>query len=201
MPHGVRTLEGTTTQIGDERLAALAAALRALGTPVGSHLGVMPFVAFQASFDPLLTPGARNYWKSHNFNDLSDEVLDVVVEYAGKLPSDQSEIFLAQMGGATSRIARDATAYLHRDARFVLNVHTRWKAAGDDRQCIDWARAFFDAAAPFATGGVYINFMPEDEVDRVEETHGENYARLQQVKTKYDPDNLFCVNQNIAPAG
>ena len=82
----------------------------------------MPFVGFQAAFDPLLTPGARNYWKSHNFAALSDEAIDTILEFGHSLPSDQSEIFLAQMGGAQSRVAPDATAYWHRDAAFVMNV-------------------------------------------------------------------------------
>ena len=98
------------------------------------------------------------------------------------------------------RVPADATVYEHRDTEFVLNVHTRWEAAEDDERCIGWAREFFDASAPFATGGVYVNFMPEDETERVGKAFGRNYARLAKLKAKYDPDNLFRLNQNVEPA-
>jgi FAD/FMN-containing dehydrogenase len=97
------------------------------------------------------------------------------------------------------RVRPDATAYAHRDARFVMNVHCRWMDAADDERCIAWARDYFKASAPFANGGVYVNFMPGDEGERVRNAYGVNYDRLVQVKRKYDPDNLFRVNQNIRP--
>ena len=163
------------------------------------HVGVMPYTAWEKAFDPLLTPGARNYWKSHNFSAMSDAALDTIIDYAGKLPSDQTEIFIGLLGGETSRIAVDATAYAQRDAQFVLNVHARWESATDDQRCIAWAREFFDASAPYATGGVYINFMTEEEGDRVAAAYGAGYQRLIQLKEKYDPGNLFRLNQNIKP--
>ena len=93
----------------------------------------------------------------------------------------------------------EATAYTHRDAEFVLNVHTRWEDPARDDECVGWAREFFDASAPHATGGVYVNFMSEDEGDRVEAAYGVNYDRLVELKNKYDPGNLFRLNQNIQP--
>ena len=174
--------------------------LRSFGTPHGEHVGVMPYTAWQQAFDPLLTPGVRNYWKSHNFSTLGDEALATIIDYAGQLPSDQSEIFIGLLGGETSRIAADANAYAQRDAQFVLNVHTRWEAVADDQRCIAWARKFFDASAPYATGGVYINFMTEEEGDRVTAAYGAGYQRLVQLKEKHDPKNLFRLNQNIKPA-
>ncbi|HUG58969.1 MAG TPA: BBE domain-containing protein, partial [Candidimonas sp.] len=174
--------------------------LRKFGTPLGEHIGVQPYTAWQQAFDPLLTPGARNYWKSHNFSTLADGLFDAVIEYIGKLPSSQCEIFFGAIGGATERQAPNATAYAHRDARFVMNVHGRWDDAADDKRCIDWARAFFQASAPFASGGVYVNFLTADEGDRVRSAYGPNYDRLARIKMQYDPDNLFRTNQNIAPA-
>ena len=103
------------------------------------------------------------------------------------------------LGGATTRPAPESAAYAHRDAQFVMNVHGRWEAPADDERCISWARGCFDAATPFATGGVYVNFMTADEGDRVRAAYGSNYPRLAQVKHKYDPGNLFCMNQNIKP--
>ena len=173
--------------------------LRQLGQPIADGFGPYPFAGFQQAFDALLTPGARNYWKSHNFTELGDGLIDTLVDYGSRLPSPQSEIFVAQMGGATNRVAADATAYPHRDVEFIMNVHTRWDTAHQDNLCIAWAREFYDATEPFATGGVYVNFISEDE-DRIRGAYGANYARLSEVKVKYDPDNFFSVNQNVRPS-
>jgi len=174
--------------------------LRRLGTPIGEHVGVQPYTAWQQAFDPLLTPGARNYWKSHNLTTLEDGLIDTVVRYAETFPSPQCEIFVAALGGATTRPAPESMAYAQRDARFVMNVHGRWNDAADDARGIGWARDFFNASAPFATGGAYVNFMTADEGDRVRAAYGSNYARLAEVKRNYDPNNLFSVNQNIQPS-
>lgn len=174
--------------------------LRRIGKPIAEHLGRVPYVGFQQAFDPLLTPGARNYWKSHDFRAVSDAVIDGIVTYASRLPTPHCEIFLGQLGGVAGRVAPDAMAFGRRDAEFVMNVHTRWEDAADDRRCIAWAREFFDAMAPHAMGSVYVNFMPDDEKDRVPAAFGANYARLASVKAKYDPANLFRMNQNIQPA-
>jgi FAD/FMN-containing dehydrogenase len=174
--------------------------LRTFGTPCGEHLGVQPYTAWQKAFDPLLTPGARNYWKSHNFLELGDKVVDTVLRYAGNLPTSQSEIFIGVFGGQVRQVPSDATPYAHRDALYVMNVHTRWDEATDDSRCISWAREFFDAATPYATGGVYVNFLTEDEAARVGAAYGKNYDRLMRIKKTYDPQNIFRQNQNIQPA-
>ncbi|RME71618.1 MAG: FAD-binding oxidoreductase, partial [Verrucomicrobia bacterium] len=174
--------------------------VRGFGNAHGEHLGAMPFVAWQQAFDPLLTPGERNYWKSHNFTELSDDLFDVTVKYATEIPDPQCEIFIAQLGGAINRVAPDATAYAHRNTQFVINVHGRWSAAADDDRCIGWARAFFDATAGFANGGVYVNFMTAEESARVPNAFGPNFERLAAIKARYDPNNLFNQNQNIMPA-
>lgn len=174
--------------------------LRKFDTPLGEHVGVQPYTAWQQAFDPLLTPGARNYWKSHNFSTLQDGLFDAVIEYIEKLPSPQCEIFFGAIGGATTRPAPHSAAYAHRDAQFVMNVHGRWEDPVDDERCIAWARDFFNASAPFASSGVYVNFLTADEGDRVRSAYGPNYDRLAQVKRTYDPDNLFRMNQNIQPA-
>lgn len=173
--------------------------LRGFGQPHGEHIGVQPYAAWQRTFDPLLAPGARNYWKSHNFSELSDGVIDVALEYAGKLPNPQCEIFIGMVGGQASRVSGQATAYAQRDAKYVINVHGRWDNPDDDQQCIAWAREFFKAATPHAMGGVYVNFLTQDETDRIPAAYGPNYERLVQLKNKYDPTNLFCLNQNIKP--
>jgi FAD/FMN-containing dehydrogenase len=174
--------------------------LRTFGQSHGEHIGPQPFAAWQKAFDPLLTPGARNYWKSHNFSELNDGALDAIIEYAGKLPSPQCEIFIGLIGGQASRVGPDATAYVARDTKFVLNVHARWDEPRDDKQCIAWAREFFAKSTPYATGSAYVNFMTEEEGDRVAAAYGPNYKRLVQMKKKYDPKNLFRMNQNIKPS-
>jgi FAD/FMN-containing dehydrogenase len=173
--------------------------LRTFGDACGEHIGVQPYTAWQKAFDPLLTPGARNYWKSHNFAALSDGAIDAIIQYTRKLPSEQSEIFLGLLGGQTNRVAADATAYPHRDVLYAMNVHTRWTDPGEDKKCITWAREFFAASAPHALGSVYINFLTEDESERISQAYGKNYDRLVEAKNKYDPDNLFRQNQNIKP--
>ncbi len=177
----------------------LIAPLRDFGTPYGEHIGVQPYVEWQQAFDPLLTPGARNYWKSHNFTELKDEALDIMIDFVHRLPGPQCEIFIGMVGGAANRVAANAMAYGHRDARFVLNVHARWDDLAQDNTCIAWARDFFKASAPYASAGVYINFMTEEEGERVKAAYGPNYERLVQLKRQYDPENLFHLNQNISP--
>jgi FAD/FMN-containing dehydrogenase len=177
----------------------VAQPLREFGKPIADVIAPQPFKAWQAVLDPLLTPGMRNYWKSHDFRELSDGLIDVLVEYAGRIPDPQTEIAFAQLGGAVSRVPAGATAYAHRDAQHVLNVHGRWDSAAKDAACIGWARELFKASAPFATGGAYVNFLTQEEGERVRAAYGGNYDRLVALKTKYDPSNLFQINQNIRP--
>jgi FAD/FMN-containing dehydrogenase len=174
--------------------------LRSFGTVLGEHVGVMPFTAWQQAFDPLLTPGARNYWKSHNFTELSDGTIEQFIKYASNLPSPQTEIFLGMMGGQVNRIDPAATAYAHRDAELVMNVHGRWEDKADDDKVIKWSRDFFNDTKQFASAGVYVNFMTGDEADRIEFAFGSNYEKLTRVKKQYDPNNLFRINHNIKPA-
>src|SRR5919197_137821 len=178
----------------------VAAPLRKFGRPLADVIGPTPFTAWQTVLDPLLTPGMRNYWKSHDFREISDGLIDVFVEHARRIPDPQTEIAFAQLGGAVSRVPHEATAYTHRDAQFVLNVHGRWAEPAKDAECIGWARELFKAAAPFATGGVYVNFMTQEEGDRVRAAYGANYDRLVELKNRYDPTNLFRLNQNIRPS-
>jgi len=177
----------------------LVAPLRRFGNPHGEHMGPMPYVDWQKAFDPLLTPGARNYWKSHNFMELRDEAFGAVIAYAGKLPTPQCEIFIGLVAGAANRVPVDATAYVARDAKFVLNVHARWDDPKQDKACIAWAREFFEASKPYASGGAYVNFMTAEESERVTSAYGANYQRLTRIKKQYDPKNFFHVNQNIRP--
>jgi len=177
----------------------LVAPMRAFGDPVGEHVGMAPYTAWQQAFDPLLTPGFRNYWKSHNFTALHDGLFSSMIDYAGKMPSPHCEIFIGLVAGKMNEVPADATAYSGRDMKFVMNVHGRWETAEEDDKCIGWSREFFKASAPYASGGAYVNFMTEEEADRVKAAYGVNYERLASLKAKYDPLNTFRMNQNIKP--
>ena len=177
----------------------VAKPLRDFGKPIADIVGPMPYTAWQTILDPLLTPGARNYWKSHDFRELPDGLIDVLVKHARTIPDPQTEIACAQLGGAVERVPNEATAYSHRDGRWVMNVHGRWSEPAKDAECMAWARGLFAAAAPFATGSVYVNFLTEEEQGRVGEAYGKSLDRLVAIKNRLDPTNLFRVNQNIRP--
>jgi FAD/FMN-containing dehydrogenase len=168
--------------------------------PIADVIGPAPYTAWQQAFDPLLAPGSRNYWKSLSFDRLDDGALDIARNFAAQLPDAQCEVFLAQVGGAVNRIPADATAYADRSASVIMNVHARWDDPGADRACIDWARSLFAAMSPFANGAAYVNFLTQDEADRVRNAYGPNFQRLAQLKNTWDPDNRFRVNHNIAAA-
>jgi FAD/FMN-containing dehydrogenase len=173
--------------------------LRHFGAPHGEHIDLQLYDQWQQAFDPLLAPGARNYWKSLNFTELTDGLFDAVLSVAGRLPNNQCEIFIGLIAGAPNRVAPEATAFFHRDARFVMNVHGRWNDVSEDATGIAWARDFFQAAKPYASAGGYVNFMTGDEDMRVPSAYGDNYDRLKELKKRYDPENVFRHNQNIAP--
>jgi FAD/FMN-containing dehydrogenase len=174
-------------------------ALRALGKPIADVISPHPFTAWQAAFDPLLTAGARNYWKSHDFDELSDGAIEKILGAVRALPSPECEVFIAQVGGAMARIGPEAMAWSNRKSHFIMNAHSRWREKDQDSACVAWARRLSEAVAPFASGSVYVNFMPEDESNRIESAYGANYRRLAEIKRRYDPDNQFRFNQNIRP--
>ncbi|MDW6025863.1 FAD-binding oxidoreductase [Mesorhizobium sp. BAC0120] len=198
--HGREVLILAMCWVGDMAAGEKAMAkLRGLGKPIVDVVSPHPFVGWQSAFDPLLTPGARNYWKTHDFDRLDEGLIDTLIKAVGELPGPECEVFVAHVGGAMSRVPIGATAYPQRDAHYTMNVHTRWREAREDAACIGWARDLFDEAGKYALGSAYVNFMPEDEGDRIEKVYGPNYHRLREVKWRYDPGNLFRANQNIRP--
>ncbi len=171
--------------------------LRDLGQPIADVIGPHPYADWQQAFDPLLTPGARNYWKSNDFLTLPDEVIDIAIAATAALPDPQSEIFIAHLGGAMARVDTAATPFPQRQRHFLMNVHTRWSDPAQDQSCIAWARDLFDQTVPHAAGSVYVNFMPSDDDGRMSEAYGPNMDKLGRIKAKYDPKNLFRLNHNI----
>jgi FAD/FMN-containing dehydrogenase len=198
--HGREVLILAMLWAGDPREGESATrGLRSFGKPLADVVAPMPYVAFQKALDPLLLPGARNYWKSHNFASMPDAAIDTFLRHVDRLPSPQCELFMGTLGGAAARVAVAAAAYPHRDANFFMNVHARWESRQEDEACTAWAREVFDAMASYATGGTYVNFMSEDE-ERARAAYGANYERLARLKRRYDPTNLFRMNQNVPPA-
>ena len=145
--------------------------------------------------------GRLYYWKSHYLPDLSDAAIDVIVDNAWQFGSPYSLTLLSHMGGAIRRHSEDETAFSGRDSEFTININcgtTDFDMYQRDRS---WVRRWFDALAPHSTGGMYVNFIPEDSGERVQEVYGESkYRRLSQIKSRYDPDNVLRVNHNIKPA-
>ena len=184
---------------------AAMAPLASFGDPMFRLIQPMPYTALQQSGDALYPDGARYYAKSHYLAELSDEAIDVLVSHSETLPGSFTAPFLEPMGGAANRVDPTATAFPHRHAPFNFAISTGWTDPADDEELIAWTRQFYEAMAPFSTGGVYANYLDPryDEKDleqRVHSAYGKNYERLKRVKAKYDPDNLFHINQNVEPA-
>jgi FAD/FMN-containing dehydrogenase len=175
--------------------------LRKFGPPVMDQIGVLPYAVLQTALDPSAPWGSRNYWKSDFVPELSDRAIDLIVEQASRMRSPLSQVHIHQLGGAMARPAAGATAFHARDAAFVYNLIGLWMAPHEDEANVAWARRAFDELRPVSAGGAYVNFMGEEAPDRVRAAYGPNYERLAALKNRYDPDNLFRLNQNIPPQG
>ncbi|EEB82749.1 FAD-binding oxidoreductase [Roseobacter sp. GAI101] len=195
--HGKEVLIFAACYAGDMKEGEKALEeLRDLGHPIADVIGPNPYAGWQQAFDPLLTPGARNYWKSNDFLELSDEVIDISLAAVAALPDPQSEIFIAHLGGGMARVDAAATPFPQRNRHFVMNVHTRWSDPALDKTCIDWARDLSDRTEPKSAGSVYVNFMPSDD-GRMAEAYGPNIEKLRRIKATYDPNNQFRLNHNL----
>lgn len=171
--------------------------VRDYGDPIADLVDTYPYTAFQQILDDAYEPGARNYWKSQFIDPLPDDAIDRLVEYADTRPSPLTEILIEHQGGATTRVDPGATAYPHRDAELTLNILSRWDDPAEDEDHIEWTQEVFEGMAPYSADGVYVNFLGEEGKERVKAAYGDNYDRLVELKNKYDPENLFRMNQNI----
>lgn len=161
----------------------------------------MPFTQWQKAFDPLLTEGARNYWKSHDVAEVSDPAAGVIASAVEALPTDECEVFFGHIGGQATRFATTDTAWPNRSSHFAVNAHTRWRDPADDGRCVAWARRLYDALTPHAMGSRYVNSIAKGDGGDIRELYGENFERLASIKAAVDPQNLFRANINIVPAG
>jgi FAD/FMN-containing dehydrogenase len=176
------------------------AELRGFGKPALDLVGPMPTLALQQMLDPTAPHGMRNYNKAHWLGGLPDEAIDEQVRRHADVPSPMSLIINARMGGAVERVSREATAFGHRDARRMLwVVSAYWE--GDDAEHAEWCQGVFDAMSPHSTGGVYVNALGEEGPDRVRASYEEEtWQRLVAAKDRWDPANVFHLNQNIEPS-
>ena len=168
--------------------------------PLLSGVGPMPFPMLQSLFDGLYTPGLQWYWKADFVETLSDDAIARHVKFGANLPSMFSTMHLYPVNGAVHRTASGATAFSYRNAKWAEVIVGVDPDPANKDKITDWARSYWDAVHPYNAPGAYVNFMMEEGSARVEATYGANYARLRQVKAKYDSGNLFRVNQNIPPA-
>ena len=166
--------------------------------PLGSALAPRPYREAQSFLDDVYAFGARNYWRAHNHTTLSPRLIDLLVEQAAHLPTAESEILICQLGGAIADIADGATAFPHRQVPFISTPGVRWHDRADDSHMIGWLKDLSAQISTHADPGAYVNFIAE-RTGRTEDAFGPNTERLRAVKQRYDPDNLFRINQNIVP--
>jgi len=174
-------------------------AVKELPAPLFEHIGPMPFPALQGLFDPLLPPGLQWYWKGDFVRELTDEAIAVHLEHGAKTPTPLSLMHLYPIDGAVHRVKPNATAWSYRDVRWSMVIAGIDPDPANAEAISTWAKNYWSALRPHTAGGAYVNFMMEEGQERVQATYGKNYKRLRAVKKKYDPKNLFRVNQNIKP--
>lgn len=174
--------------------------MRSTRNPLFDHVGPAPFPAVQSLFDPLFVPGLQWYWRADNFTELSDEAIARHVEHGAKIPTMLSTMHLYPVNGASQRVGKNDTAYNFREALFAEVIVGVDPDPANAEKISEWCKTYWEALHPFSAGGAYVNFMMDEGQDRVQSTYRDNYQRLAEIKSKYDPNNFFRVNQNIRPA-
>jgi hypothetical protein len=179
--------------------ARAVAVLKAFGTPAMDAIGPIPYLAQQQLFKDGFPTGLVNYWKADFVREMNDSYIDAAINHYRTAPSPRSVMLWFPLTGAVCRVPADATAYPHRTG-IHAGVYSLWTDRAEDARNIAWARNGWNLMQPVSAGGVYVNELGLDEDDsRVRSAYGRNYGRLAQLKTKYDPDNLFRLNANIVP--
>jgi FAD/FMN-containing dehydrogenase len=167
---------------------------------LAEHVGPMPYPALNSAFDGLVPPGLQHYWKANFNTELSDGAIDGHLEFGPRLPTVNSTVHIYPINGACHRVPGDATAFAYRDATFATVIAGMWPDPMQNEANTQWVRDYYNATAPHSEGGGYVNFMAEDDQDRIRDNYKGNYDRLAAIKRTYDPDNMFRFNQNIRPA-
>jgi len=173
--------------------------IRAVKTPALDFVGPMPVPVLQTLFDGLYPPGLQWYWKADYVKDLPEEAINIHVKYGNELPTALSSMHMYPVNGFASRIGKNDTAWNYRDANYAVVIVGIDADPANKNKIIKWARDYWDEHHPYSAGGAYINFMMDEGEDRIKATYGDNYKKLAEIKAKYDPNNLFSVNQNIQP--
>jgi FAD/FMN-containing dehydrogenase len=184
-----------------ERAEEVFKPIRAFGPPAVDFAGLIPFPVLQSLFDSVYPPGLQWYWKTDFFTDLGEQAIDLHIKYGAQLPTMHSTMHLYPINGAVHRTDPSATAFSFRDANFAEVIVGVDPDPRNNERMIQWARDYWTALHPYSAGGGYVNMMMDEGEMHVNAAYRENYARLAQVKAKYDPGNVFHMNQNIKPGG
>ena len=182
-----------------EKSAEAFKAVRAFKTPALDWCGPIPFPALQTMFDALMPAGLQWYWKADFINELSDDAINIHLRYGNELPTPLSTMHLYPINGAAAKVDNTDTAWNYRNANWAMVIAGIDPDPANNEKIITWAKDYWNALHPYSAGGAYINFMMDEGEGRIKATYGSNYERLAAVKAKYDPGNLFRVNQNIKP--
>ncbi|PYJ36427.1 MAG: oxidoreductase, partial [Verrucomicrobia bacterium] len=163
-------------------------------------VGPLPQPALQSMFDPIYPPGLQWYWRADFVNEISDDAIAQHIRFGEALPTMHSTMHMYPINGAAARVGKNETAWNYRDSNWAMVMVGVDPDPANKDKIVSWTKSYYDALHPYSAGGAYVNFLMGDEGDeRVKKTYGDNYQRLVKIKTKYDPDNFFRVNQNIKP--
>ena len=174
-------------------------AMRGPAPVVAEMVAPMPYYVINGLFDPLLPPGLQHYWKASYAVDLTDGAIAAHEEFGPRVPALNSTMHIYPINGACNRVAPDATAFAYREARFATVIAGMWPDPADNAKNTKWVKDYYKALEPHSMSAGYVNFMAGDDAGRVRDNYRGNWDRLVATKRKYDPDNLFHLNQNIRP--
>ncbi|HEX9666052.1 MAG TPA: FAD-binding oxidoreductase [Thermodesulfobacteriota bacterium] len=182
-----------------EKVEEVFKPIRRISKPAFVHVGPMPLPVLNSAFDALYPKGLQQYWKADFMNELSDEAIAQHVKYGSKVPTMLSTMHIYPINGAAHRVGKNDTPWIYRDATWAQVIVGVDPDPANNEKIISWTREYWDVLHEHSAGGAYVNFMMEEGEDRIRATYGDNYERLVSIKNKYDPSNLFRVNQNIKP--
>jgi FAD/FMN-containing dehydrogenase len=174
--------------------------IRAFKKPALDFVGPLPQPALQSMFDPIYPPGLQWYWRADFVTEIPDEAIAQHVRFANEMPTWMSTMHMYPIDGAASRIGKNDTAWNYRKAKWASVTVGVDADPANKEKITNWTKAYWEALHPYSAGGAYVNFMMDEGEDRIKATYGDNYEKLAAIKKKYDPENLFRVNQNIKPA-